>query len=83
MDSKRIEFVQNCGELLRMAKSHLICCELRLGKDIPVNAYEPTYVPDDEYVVVTCKNGYSYKVHVEANSLIAIATTIFTSMTHK
>jgi len=83
MDSKRIDFVQKCGELLRIAKPNLISCELKLGKDIPHKAYEPCYAPDDEYVVVTCENGHTYKVCVEANSLNAIAVAIFTSMAHK
>lgn len=83
MDSKRIDFVQKCGELLHIAKPNLISCELKLGRDIPKKAYEPLYVPDDEYVVVTCENGCTYKICVEANSLNAIAAAIFTSMAHK
>ena len=83
MDSKRIDFVKKCGELLYIAKPNLLNCELKLGKDIPVKPYERDYGPDDEYVVVTCDNGYTYQICVEANSLIAIATAIFTSMVHK
>ena len=84
MDSKRIDFVQKCGEVLHIAKPNLIRCELKLGKDITKKAHDETnYAPDDEYVVVTCENGFTYKICVEANSLNAIASAIFTSMAHK
>jgi hypothetical protein len=82
----RKHFVERCGELLRIAKPHLISCELVYGKDIFVNEIKKQYeryVPNDEYVVVTCENGYSYKLPVEGNSLIAIANEIFGSMAHK
>ena len=83
MDSKRVEFVRKCGELLRIAKPHLVSCELKLGKDVLKKPHEPEHAPDEEYVVVTCGNGYTYKICVEANSLTAIAAIIFTSMSHK
>ena len=83
MDSKRIDFVQKCGELLHIAKPNLISCELKLGRDIPVKSFETGYAPDEEYVVVTCENGYTYKICVEANSLAAIAAVIFANMSHK
>jgi hypothetical protein len=78
--------VQKCGELLKIAKPHLIATKLVLGKDIHVSEIKKPYeryVPDDEYVVVTCENGYSYKLPVEGNSLCAIASEIFNKMTHK
>jgi hypothetical protein len=78
MDSKRIEFVQKCGELLRTAKPSLISCELKLGKSIKSNL-----MPDHEYVVVTCANEHVYTICVEGNSLAAIVVDIFTNMLHK
>jgi hypothetical protein len=83
MDSKRIDFVQKCGELLRIAKPHLLNCKLKLGKDITKSPHEPGFMPNEEYVVVTCDNGYTYKILVEANSLSAIAKAIFSDMAHK
>jgi hypothetical protein len=82
MNKERMEFVTKCGELLRMAKPHLVSCELKLGKDIPPSL-NLTLVPEDEYVVVTCDNGYSYKICVDGNSLSAIASDIFSKMAHK
>ena len=69
--SERIDFVQKCGELLHIAKPSLIKCEL---KQDDLNG---------EYVVVTCKNGYTYDISVEGNTLIAIAFDIFRLMLHK
>ena len=83
MDSNRVDFVKKCGELLNIAKPHLINCELKLGKDIKTNPFETAFALDEEYVVVLCDNGYTYKICVEANSLIAIATAIFNGMAHK
>ena len=83
MDSKRIEFVQKCGELLCIAKPSLIRCELKLGKNIHSKARKNKLLPDHEYVVVTCTNGHTYELCVEGNSLIAIAETIFKEMVHK
>ena len=78
MNEQKRTFVQRCGELLKEAKPHLISCELKLGKDIPSNPTEvfaPNY--DYEYVVVTCENGYTYKLPVEGNSLCETAHMIF------
>ena len=83
MDPKRIVFVERCGELLHRAKPNLVSCKLSLGKDIQAKAHDPIFVPDSEYVIVTCENEYTYKICVEGNSLISIATAIFTSMEHK
>ena len=83
MNPNKVNFVQRCGELLRIAKPHLVSCELMLGKDIPLKPCAHGYASEEEYVVVTCDNGYSYKICVEANSLAAIAGAIFSSMAHK
>ena len=82
----RVEFVLKCGELLKIAKPHLVSCEYKKGKDIPVkenSKLSERYVPDDEYVVITCENGARYVRPIESNSLVEIAKEIFTSMTHK
>ena len=82
----RAEFVLKCGELLKIAKPHLVSCELKFGQDIPVKesskSYE-RYNKDYEYVVITCKNGKRYVRPVDGNDLIAIAEEIFRSMAHK
>lgn len=84
MDKK--EFVTKLGELLAIAKPNLVKCELVKGNEIEVSelnkAYE-RYMPDDDYVLVTCENGYSYKINVTANSLSAIAQEVFTKMAYK
>ena len=86
MNYQRIEFVKKCGELLNIAKPNLVSCELKLGKDIidiPAKFGHPTIAPDEEYVVVTCENGYTYNLCVEMNSLCAIASEVFSKMLHK
>ena len=86
MDNIRIDFIRKCGELLRMAKPHLISCEMKLGKDIEdkyAKFGHPCIIPEDEYVVVTCENGFTYNLCVEGNSLCAIAEEIFSKMVHK
>jgi len=76
------DFADKCGELLTMAKPHLVKCEYRLGKDILPTQFRQ--VPDDgEYVVVTCENGYQYYISVTADSLSAIMIDIFTAMMNK
>ena len=82
MDEQRKVFVKRCGELLREAKPHLVRCELVWGKDIPANPFEH-YVPDEEYVLVTCENNSTYKLPVEGNSPCTIAAEIFRKMQHK
>ena len=83
---EKAEFVQKCGELLAIAKPHLVSCGLKKGNDISASEakkqYE-RYVPDDEYVVVSCENGARYVLPAEGNSLNAIAVEIFSSMAHK
>lgn len=80
------EFVEKCGELLNIAKPYLVSCKLVKGSEIKVSElmkqYE-RYMPDDDYVLVSCENGHTYKICVEANSLAAIAEEIFRSMAHK
>jgi hypothetical protein len=82
----RALFVLKCGELLRIAKPHLVSCELKKGRDIYVSEnkkqYE-RYVPEDDYVVVTCDNGARYVLPIDGNSLNAIAAEIFNRMAHK
>ena len=84
--TERTKFILKCGELLKIAKQHLVSCELKKGKEIPVSEnkkqYE-RYIPDDEYVVITCKNGFRYVLPIEGNSLNDIAKEIFNSMAHK
>ena len=82
MNEQRKTFVVKCGELLREAKPHLIRCELVWGKDIPPNPLQ-YYVPNEEYVLVTCENGYTYKLPIEGNSLCAIAAEVFVKMQYK
>ena len=83
MNEQRAEFVQRCGELLRTAKPHLVSCELILGKDVGESQLLNSYAPDDEYVVVTCENGGTYKLPVEGNSLCGMANAIFSKMLFK
>ena len=87
MNSERVNFVKKCGELLRAAKPHLLCCKLMPGKDIEnscsYTGLQKTFVPGDEYVVVTCANGCRYSICTEGNSLCAIAIDIFSRMAHK
>ena len=80
IDKKK--FVKKCGEILRIAKPHLVGYDYKLGKDLPSGKFEQ-YLDDDEFVVVKCENGYSYKLDVTSNSMISIAAEIFNRMVHK
>ena len=80
------KFVAKCGELLNIAKPELIKAEFKLGKEIEVNdsnKQREYYMPEDKYVVITCKSGYTYKLPVSGTSLCGIAETIFSKMLHK
>lgn len=82
----KAKFVEKCGELLNIAKPHLVSCKLVKGSEIKVSELmkqHERYMPDDDYVLVSCENGHTYKICVEANSLAAIAEEIFRSMAHK
>jgi len=84
--TERASFVLKCGQLLKIAKPHLVSCELKKGEEIPVNEnkkHQERYMPDYEYIVITCRNGLRYVLSVEGNSLNAIAEAIFRSMAHK
>jgi len=69
------EFVKKCGELLRIAKPHLVSCEYRLGKDLRLSGADKfsghQYLAEDEYCVVTCENGYCYNILITGNSFMA------------
>ena len=73
--NEKKQFVAKLSEVLNMAKPHLTC-EFKLGEEIGKYA-------SDEYVVVTCANGYQYTVCVTADSLMAIAYDVFTAMSAK
>lgn len=88
-------FVSKLSELLNMAKPHLTC-EFKFGGELPVedryvtketeNGIEYTqvkYQPSGEFVIVTAKNGYQYKVDVTADSLAAIVEEVFRAMAGK
>ena len=77
------EFVHKCGEILSAAKPHLKSCEYKNGAEITDATEFDRIVKDDDYVVVTCENGYKYYVDVSGSSLCAIAEAIFSKMAHK
>jgi len=83
----KADFVTKCGELLAIAKPNLVRCDYRMGKDIDPTATDKfvsqNFLDEDEYVIVTCENGYKYYLLVTGNSLNAIASTIFDSMASK
>ena len=79
-------FVAELSKVLNLAKPHLVSCEYKLGEELPTETKWREYVengeivskqiteqPSGEYVIVTCANGYQYKINVTANSLAAIA----------
>jgi hypothetical protein len=81
------EFVEKCGEVLALAKPHLVSCEYALGEALNLDKIKKLngcqYLADDEFVVVTCQNGCQYYLMVTSNSLNAIALEIFSKMAHK
>lgn len=92
---KKKEFVAKMSELLNMAKPHLTC-EFKLGEELPIedryvtketeNGIEYTqvkYQPSGEFVIVTAKNGYQYKVNVTCDSLSCMAEEVFRAMAGK
>lgn len=95
--TQKKEFVAKLGEVLRLAKPHLVSCEYKLGEELSVEDRYITrqtedgsteytrvdYQPQGEFVIVTCSNGYQYKVNVSANSLAAIAEAVFSAMVCK
>jgi hypothetical protein len=87
VEISKAEFVKKCGELLHIAKPHLLRCEYFLGKDIKLTEAEKSfgyvYPDEDECVVVTCQNGYRYILLVTGNSLNSIAAEIFSTMAYK
>jgi len=83
MDNNNVkDFVKQCGELLKVAKPHLVSCEYRLGNEMPPSKIKK-YPDEDEYVLITCENGYTYDIFITGNSLMSTATAIFSKMTHK
>lgn len=82
----KTELMNQMSILLKMVKPNLVKCEIVKGKDIHVSDlmkdYE-RYNPDDDIVVVTCENGYTYKINVTCNSDISIVTEVFNKMVYK
>ena len=94
--NQKKNFVAELGKVLKMAKPHLMSCEYKLGEELPpekrweefiengqVVSKQITEQPTGEYVIVTCENGYKYKINVTANSLAAIGEEVFTKMVCK
>ena len=94
--TQKYEFVQELSKVLNMAKPHLTC-EFKLGEELPTEKrylkrtnedgseeyIEMDWRLDGEWVVVTCENGYQYKICVTADSLAAIAEEVFREMVCK
>lgn len=81
---RKRNFVAKLSEVLNMAKPHLTC-EYKLGEELPeeerwVDNQLVKYQPQGEFVIVTCENGYQYKINVSADSMCAIAEAVFTKM---
>lgn len=82
----KIEFVNKCNEVLKLAKPHL-SVQYVYGKDIELtNAEEiyyqqqngrSPYYDNEEYLLITCENEYHYVRNITANSLAAIAEELF------
>ena len=68
-------FVAELSKLLNIAKPHLTC-EFKLGEEIDKDH-------GGEYVVVTAKNGYQYKIDVTCDSLVCVAEEVFRKMASK
>ena len=75
--TQKKNFVTELSKVLNMAKPHLVSCEYKLGEEIDTDH------PGGEYVIVTCENGYQYKLNVSANSLAAIGEEVFVKMACK
>ena len=69
---------------LNAAKSHLSCAYY-FGSEIELKPSEKYHfiLPESEYVVVTCENGYRYFIDVSGNSLCSIAEETFRAMACK
>ena len=74
--NQKKNFVAELSKVLNMAKPHLTC-EYKLGEELDQNN------PGGEYVIVTCSNGYQYKLNVSANNLAAIGEEVFVKMVCK
>ena len=68
-------FVAELSKLLNIAKPHLTC-EFKLGEEIDKDH-------GGEYVVVTAKNGYQYKIDVTCDSLAYVAEEVFGKIASK
>ena len=88
-------FVAELSKVLNMAKPHLTC-EFKLGEELPPEKKWAEFVEkgeivskliteqqEGEFVIVTCENGYQYKLNVSADSLAAIGEEVFTKMVCK
>ncbi len=93
--TQKKNFVTELSKVLNMAKPHLTC-EYKLGEELPPEKKWAEFIengapvrkqimeqPTGEYVVVTCSNGYQYKVCVTADSLAAIGVDVFNTMVTK
>jgi hypothetical protein len=98
MTSKTFEeralFTGMVGLVLYAAKPNLVECELMTGHEAyrrfahgPDKEFGLVYGgcrdTDEEYVVVTCANGYHYYINVDGDSLACIAEEIFKAMVCK
>lgn len=68
---EKLNFVENeLTNLIKKAKPNLVSCEL-------------ITTGNDDIVIITCENGYCYRVNVTCNSLIAIASDVINAVMFK
>lgn len=89
---RKITFVNQLDEVLKLAKPHL-SVHYALGQDIilktaeemfykQTKGYSP-YHENEEYLVIECDNGHQYVRNITANSLAAIAEELFKFVVYK
>jgi|GEM_PF-6260985 len=61
-------FIKECGILFNCAESYFQKFELIKGSDLSSDRY----IDNDDYVLVYCKDGLQYAIHINPNSITRI-----------
>lgn len=78
--------------MILMANKHMYCCFQTIDEDY-INSFTfpdlirdnrgNHLIPGDEYVIVTCQNGYRYHINVTGDSVVTMCAEVFDFIQNK
>ena len=78
--------------MILMANKHMYCCYNIIDEEY-INTFQypelirdnngNRLIPGDEYVIITCQNGYNYHINVTGDSVVTMCAEVFNFIQNK